>query len=275
MEQSQLNLNPLVNVMKDTANLLARKEVIPLFISGTTSNGTLSIDLVPPIQLNANATHIIYVKSFTTWSNIPNVITGKNDNFTYTNNSGVTKTIIIPQGTYEIDQINQYIQAQMQNNGDYNSSTTPVSYYVTISLNDPTYQVVITTSNSYKVDFTPASSIGSLLGFPNIQINPSGSATSATGSTKIINILPVQAINIICNIASGARLNGVPENLLYSFGFDVALGSLISEKPNPIMPVLCNSKTISTISLQFKDQNKNPVTFGGELITVLIVIEQL
>ena len=214
--------------MKDTANLLAKKYVVPLFISGTTTTGTISIDIKPEIQLNQNATHIIYLKSFTTWSNIPNVVTGKNDNFTYTNNNNQTKTIIIPQGTYEIDQINQYIQAQMQTNGDYNNTTSPPSYYITIQINDPTYQVVVTTSNSYKVDFTPSNSVGNLLGFPSILINSSGNSTSATGSTNIINILPVQAINIMCNLASGARINGDRYPLLYSFGFDVALGSLIS-----------------------------------------------
>ena len=55
----------------------------------------------------------------------------------------------------------------------------------------------------------------------------------------------------------------------------MALGSQISEKPNPIVPVQCNTKNISFVTLTFKDENNKLVSFNGEMITCLLVIEQL
>ena len=261
----------------DMCNLLKTKEIVPIIISGSTQNGTYILDLRPPINLNKNATHKVYLQSFTGWSNIKNIITNVNDNFTYRNTAGTTKTFIFPAGAYQLDDIYSEIYKQMANNTDANTSTNPTSYYINFSTNLPTQQVVININNSFKVDFTPINSIASILGFDNTLLSGNSGTTVSTEfkSNKLVNIMNSQSINITCNIVNGYNNNGVVSNILYSFSNNIPRGMMIDIMPNPIVPCLCNTKNIQSISISFQDENGSKINFNGERFTIRMVIEQM
>ena len=254
----------------DMSNILKRKEIYGVIITGTTTTGSFTQRLDIPISLNKLATHKVYLQSFSAWSNIPNIKKDVNDNFTYINNAGITKSVTIPQGAYQLSDIYTYIQNAMLNNGDHNSGTSPATYYINFATILPTQQVQITLSNNYQIDFTPANSIAKLIGFDNDLIN----GNTSFYSTNLVNILTSQSINIICNIANGLLFNGKSSNILYSFNNSIPRGTMINLQPNPVVPCICNKKLIDTVTISFNDENGTSINFNNEQFIVRLIIEQ-
>ena len=252
----------------EMSNLLKRKELYGIIITGTTSTGTYTQRLENPITLNNNATHKVYLQSFSAWSNIPNVKKDVNDNFTYRNLINVLRSITIPAGGYQLTDIYTYIQNAMLAFGDYNNSTSPATYYINIATILPTQQVQITLSNNYQIDFTPANSYAKLIGFDNDLIN----GNTSFYSTNLVNILTSQSINIICNIANGLLFNGKSSNILYSFNNSIPRGTMINLQPNPVVPCICNKKLIDTVTISFNDENGNSINFNNEQFIVRLII---
>jgi len=89
----------------------AKKEVYPFLINGNLTNGnSFTYTFEQTLKPNPNATHRIYLKSFSAWQNILNIYLNQNSNFTYivpaatasnTTSAPVSKSISIPQGVWE------------------------------------------------------------------------------------------------------------------------------------------------------------------------------
>ena len=203
--------------------------------------------------------------------NIPNILKGVNDNFTYRNAAGALRSITFQRGAYSLSDIYSYIQTAMLNNGDAITNAGVTTYSINFNSFVPTQSVQITLSNNYQVDFTPTNSIASVLGYGNVLLNQN----QTYSSSKLVDILPTQSINILCNIANGFLYNGKISNVLYSFNNSNPRGTLIDKEPNPVVPCICNTKTIDTIVISFQDQNGKAITFEGEQFVVRLVIEQL
>ena len=261
-------LSPVEKATLDMVNLLKVKEIEGVITTGSTKSGTFTQYFQTPIKLNPNAAHKIYLQSFSGWSNIPNIKTGINDNFTYINGTGNVRSMTIPEGSYQLSDIYTYIQGQMFNNGDFINTTNPVSYSINFSTFLPTQQVQILLSNNFQVDLRPNNSVGSLLGFNKVLL------TTSQSSTNLVNVLPTQSINIKCDIANGFIINGKISNILYSFNNSIPRGYMINIVPNPIVPCLCNMKLINSITISFTDENDNLINFNGEQFIVRLVIEQ-
>jgi hypothetical protein len=262
------DLKPLEKIMTGFNDLFSKKEVYGIIITGTTQSGSFNQQLSPVIKLNPNATHQIYLQSLSAWENIPNIKKGVNDNFTYVNAAGTSRSLTIPPGAYQLADIYSYIQTQMTANGDIGVNG---AYYITFSTFLPTQQVQITLSNNYQVDFRSTTSVASVLGFTNTLLSGNG----VYGSSTLVDILPSQSINVNCNIASGFYLNGTVSNVIYSFNNSTPRGYMIDERPNPIIPCICNTKTISNVNISFSDENGNPINFNGEQFTVRLMIVQM
>jgi hypothetical protein len=275
------DLSPLTKILSDINDQFSKKELYAFLINGTLTNGnSFTYRLEQTLKLNPNATHRIYLKSFSAWQNIPNIYLGQNNNFTYivpagtasnTTSAPISKSISIPAGAYQITDINNYIQQQMQFNNDWNSATNATNpYYIVTSINLPTQQVLITLYNGFKVDFTQPNSINALLGF-----NPRLLSSSQNYSDNLVDINPIQNISIYCSICTGFYYSGRQSNILYSFPNSTASGYMITESPNPVLPCLINTKVIDNIVVSFASESGYPITFQGEEFTLVIVIEQV
>jgi hypothetical protein len=278
---NQTDISPLTKLLTDINDQFSKKEVYSFLINGNLTNGnSFTYKLEQTLKLNPSATHRIYLKSLSAWQNIPNIYLNQNSNFTYivpantasnTTASPVSKSISIPQGAYQISDINSYIQTQMQNNGDWNSATNAANpYYIVLSINLPTQQVLITLYSGFKVDFTQPYSVNELLGF-----NSRVLSASQNYSDNIVDINPIQNISVYCSICSGFYYNGRLSNILYSFPNSTASGYMITESPNPVLPCLVNTKVIDNIIVSFASETGIPITFQGEEFTMVIVIEQV
>ena len=115
------------------------------------------------IILNGKEKYVTYLSSFLGWQNVPNILTGENDNFTYDNPSKITKFFIFDQGGYSISKIASYIDKSIIEKGDQ----TLEEKHITFTLVDETLKIKMFVDTGFVVDFSPVNSVGSILGFNN------------------------------------------------------------------------------------------------------------
>src|SRR5215470_3120489 len=111
----------------------------------------------PLIQLDNTKKYEMALVNLETYYSFPN-IDSTNNNFRYSPDNGKTWfNIDIPEGSYEIADINEYIQRTMKDNGHYDTAND--QYYVTIEPNNNTLKSVLAVGTNYNVDFTTPNSI--------------------------------------------------------------------------------------------------------------------
>ena len=87
-----------------------------------------------------------------------------NNCFTYSPNlDQLWFDIIIPEGSYHVEDINELIQREMRKNGHYHKANDV--NYIDISANTNTLKSQMFLKNNYEVDFRKGKSINRLLGF--------------------------------------------------------------------------------------------------------------
>ena len=236
-----------------------------LTLSSSTTDFVTYLD--HPIELEVNRKYEAAFLSLFTYNTIPNV-TGENNEFQYYN--GVEWRIIkLPVGAYEISEINNEIQRQMIQNDDYDKDNN--SFYTDISYTKPTSKSTINIKHDdYIVKFSNLNSIGSILGFGKIEIKK-----GFHESINVINIEPVNAILVHCNIISGSYVNGHLSQVIHSFTPNVSPGYKIIETPRPqlIFYPVNNCTKIFEIRIWLTDQDNGPINLSGETITVTIRIQ--
>ena len=134
-----------------------------------------------------------------------------NSVFVYSpDNSNSWVKIKIPEGSYEIDDINNIIQHEMEKRG----YRDPINedYYINISTNSNTLKSVLILERDYLVHFNHKNSIAKVLGFTGAKY---------TGgfhqSENVVNILSINSILVNIDIISGSYVNGTSKNTIYSF----------------------------------------------------------
>jgi len=140
--------------LKEIAFNTAPKESFQIVVSGNKTKFTTQFN--PHIQLKKNKGYEIALVNLDTFPNI----TTDNNHLSYTADAGkIWYHMLIPEGSYDIEDINKFIQQKMKQYGhDAN---------VTISANTNTLKSVLILENNYQVDFRPEHSICSVLGFDN------------------------------------------------------------------------------------------------------------
>lgn len=215
----------------------------------------------PLIQLNKSKNYEMALVSLETYYSFPN-IDSSNNKFRYSPDNGATWiTIQVPEGSYEITDINAYIQAIMKDNGHYDSANN--SYYITLEANNNTLRSVLTIASGYEVDFTIASSIRTVLGF-NSQIYTEG----RNESESVVNILSVNSIRVTTDIISSSYVNGGTDNVIYSFFPNVSPGFKIVKEPSNLIYLPVTLRTISQMETKLLDQDGNLLNLRGETLSI-------
>ena len=115
----------------------------------------------PPIQLDKKKDYEIAVINLETYYSFPN-IDNSNNCFTYTPGANTLwYNIIISEGSYHVEDVNEFIQRQMRKN--YHSDKTNDKNNIEISANTNTLKSEKFLRNNYEVDFRQYNSINSLL----------------------------------------------------------------------------------------------------------------
>lgn len=264
---------------------------ITLTLTGNKSK--LSADYFPPIDLS-DGHFVCGLVDFETFNCIPNIdetnnkfyynsphtVTFKKDGFdeksienddelviesiVYDNGNNIItvnfeeKCITIPTGSYEIEDINNYLINALK------------AENISLSIQENKNTLKSEIKCSSRINFTHNNSIGSLLGFDKCVLEPNLTHTSK----QPVNITKVNAIRIECNITTGAYINNKLVHTIHEFYPTSSPGYKIVEVPKNVIYLPVTVRKIHNLSINILDQNDNIINFRGETITLRIHIKE-
>ena len=110
-------------------------------------------------------------------------------------------TLLIPEGIYHVEDINEFIQREMRKNCYYDKVNDKDN--IEISANTNTLKSEMILKNNYEVDFTKLITINSLLGFDSKLYT-----SRFNESENMVNTLTISSILVNIDIISGSYVNG-------------------------------------------------------------------
>ncbi|KAL4127110.1 hypothetical protein QTP88_011308 [Uroleucon formosanum] len=224
-----------------------------LYLTPYKGNSELACDIFPPLEVENTAQ--ICLLSLQTNNSIPNIEPGCNT-IAFRNFINKNENVIIPTGTYELDQLESIIQKMMP---EY------VSFFE-LKANSTTLKCSI--SCSHEVDLGIENSIAKLLGFRNVLYT-----TGATyESENIVNIMKINCIKVKCNLITGSFCDGTPSQIIHELYPTVPAGYKIVEVPRHPVFYGLNTRSITKVVIVLKDQDDFLINLRGEPITVRLQI---
>ena len=255
----------VLDTLKQIAKNTAHKTSFQVIVSGDKSNFNTLFN--PKIELDKEKVYEIALVNLETYYSFPN-IDDSNNIFVYSHDQGQTWTKIkIPIGSYEIDDINNYLRFEMQRIGHYDEVNNEP--FINIAANSNTLKCILIIGRGYKVDFNQANSLSKVLGFTGNKYNE-----GFHESEKPVNILSINSILVNIDIIDGSYVNGKTKNTIYSFFPDVSPGFKIIESPVNLVYLPILPQTIQNINLSITDQDENILNLRGERLTVRFHIRE-
>ena len=194
----------LKQIMKNTEH----KTLFQIIVSDSESRFKTRFN--PTLQLDRDKEYKIALVNLETYYSFPN-IDETNNVFIYSPDNGNSWVKIkIPEGSYEIDDINNTIHHEMEKRGHHD----PINedYYINISANSNTLKSVLILEKDYQVDFNNQNSIAKVLGFTGTKYTE-----GFHESQNVVNILSINSILVNIDINLGSYVNGTMENTIYYF----------------------------------------------------------
>lgn len=249
----------------------------------TGRESVISAKIYPSIILDSNKTYALGLIDFVTFNTIPNV--DETNNKFYIGSEVIT----VPEGTYEIGDIENYIKSkimekqnqlkekkraiatvkQLQSNTIQKEVEDPDEVNIFMKTNHNTLRFEI--KSNKKIHFDKENSIASLLGFNKQKL----SANKLHISDFPINISKVNSICIECNLITNSYSNERSVHILHMFYPNVPSGFRIIEKVSNVIYLPINSNYIDEITVKIVDQDGNCVNFKGEIITVRLHLKEV
>ena len=225
--------------------------------------------LSQPLQTN-NKQFKIAVTFLTGYNGIFNV-TDKNNKFYFfksiTDDSHIQ--ITIPQGSYQIEILNNEIKRIIIDEEHY----TEANYPFNIKPNFSTLGSIIEISTQGPViTFAPNDSIGDLLGFNKTTI-----FEEYNSSPNPVDILSFDNNFIETDTAKGMIFKGKRIGIIHNFTMDVDPGyKYIAKFRGGVQWYIMESRDIfSSICFKLKNENGNLVSFNGQSLTFRLSIKEI
>ena len=223
-----------------------------------------------------------------------------NNTFSYTWFDGVEYTITIPDGYYEISDLNSYFQSIMIANTHYmTNSAGQFIYFLEFIVNTSRYAVQINaypldadiqTTNGYILPTgatwsVPATStlsqfninttgFGEVLGYeigsyPDTQV---GSSTISFLSSKAPQVTPYSSILVSCNLVNNRAV--IPSNILTSYTpLGNSIGSLFTFEPNYLQFADVEDGQYTQLVLEFRNQLSRPIVIRDPNMLITLYTE--
>lgn len=221
-------------------------------ISLSGSESVLTTNFFPPIELPQNENFEIGLVNFHTFNSIPNI--DEHCNKIYIDDFIITISI----GSYELNDINEYIKKQLEGKN--------VTFDMTA--NNNTQKCLLKCSKL--VNFEPEDSIYNLLGFEREILEP-----NIQHESKLpVNILKINSVSVECNLINAVYSNGNQAHTLYDFFPVVPPGFKIVQEPENVIYLPLNTHTIDNITLHIVDQDRRMINFRGEVISIRLHIRK-
>ena len=243
----------------------APKDSFQITISSRTTDFITKFN--PPLQLKKQKQYEMALLNLETYYSFPNV-DSSNNRFKYSPDGGENWfTVTIPEGSYEIRDIDVAVKQSMRDNNHYDSQND--KYYVSISANSSTLKTALSLNNNYQVDFTLPNSMRHLLGF-----NQAICSARYQESENVVNIMNINSILVNINIITGSYVNGIMQPVIYSFFPNVSPGYKIMEKPSHLKYLPVTLDTIKNLRTYITDQDGNLLNLRGEAVTIRLDIRE-
>ena len=231
-------------------------------------NAKIRTQFNPLIELDASKKYEMALFNLETYFSFPN-LDATNNHLRYSPDSGVTWVDVnVPEGCYEITDINDYLQRIMKENGHYDAENEQPN--VSIEPNTNTLKSVLTIAPNYRVDFSSNNSIRTVLGF-NRQVYTEGYIESE----QIVNIMNVTSLRVTSDIIGASYTNGTTANVIYSFFPNVGPGYKIIEVPTNLVYLPITLDKISSMETKLTDQNGKLVNLRGEELSIRFHIREV
>ena len=218
------------------------------------------------LELDRDKVYEIALVNLETYYSFPN-IDETNNVFVYSPDNGNSWVKIkIPEGSYEIDDINNTIQQEMKKRGHHD----PINedYYINISANSNTPKSVLILEKDYQVDFNQ-NSISKILGFTGAKYTE-----GFHESENVVDILRINSILVNIDIISGSYVNGTTKSTVYSFFPKVSPGYKIIESPINLVYLPITLDTIDSLNVTITDQDDHLLNLRNEKLTIRFHIRE-
>jgi len=271
------------------------------------NNSSLIYNFPNSVKFSNHQIAVQSVSLYYSWTNI-NALTLKNNTFSYSWIVGVTSTtytITIPDGLYEIADINAFLQFRMIMNGTYliNSLSKNV-YYAEFLVNPNAYAVNIITypvPTSLPSGFTapvanPATGAVAFVGFPTTTFNPvvtipanfnlivgyaanfatvvnTGVGTILTATSSISPQVAPNP-NALISISNISNIYASPSSVIYNVTPDVSFGELIRSQPSEYAWNDLIKGTINSLLIRLIGQDGNALNILDNNIVILLLIRE-
>jgi len=244
--------------------------IITIDSSGNTADD-FTINFEPPLDVRneEGQTWKIALDSMKYTYSMRNIdSTFNNNTFEYYNGSS-WNTVTIPGGTYGVEDINKYFEQVMKDNGDYTTNNGEDVFYASFTLNNNTQRIKITLTNSYQVRFTDGSDFRLLIGADDTTYNTTTQLTTQPDINRGIN-----SFNVHTDVIKETYYNGQSSTILYNFIPNVAPGYITELSPKKLLRLGLNQDEIRSMRIWFTDQQNRPISFFGEPVTLVFVLER-
>ncbi|XP_050535037.1 uncharacterized protein LOC126902058 [Daktulosphaira vitifoliae] len=224
-------------------------------ISMNGNSSDLECMFFPPLEMEKNTK--ICLLSLETNNSIPNINDGKN-RIGFSREDGSIQEIIIPTGSYELSQIENFLV----------NATSELG--ITFELKTNLITLKCEMQCDRHIDLSKLDSIAGLLGFgKKIYM-----ADYKHVSEYVVNIMNVNSIKVHCNLVSGSFDNGLPSHTLHEFFMNVPPGFHLSEViANPVYYPL-NTTFINQLRVTLKDQDGKLIDLRGEPLSVRLHLKR-
>jgi hypothetical protein len=262
------------------------------------NNNILEYNFPSSVVFNNHQIAVASVSMYYSWQNI-NASPLANNTFTYSwtvTGTTTTYTVTIPDGLYEVSDINNFFQYTMIANGHYliNAAGQNV-YYAEFIVNPTLYACQINTflvPTSLPSGFTApsgyagyptttktpvvtmTSNLGAILGFSNtFATTNSTSADQSANSTLTPQVQPNS--NLLFSMSNIDNKYSNPSSIIFSIAPSVAIGQQINERPpnyawNRLLP-----GTYNKLRLQLLGTDLQTIKILDKNMTILLVIQDI
>jgi len=252
------------------------------------------------------------ISLYYSWFNITSALGNNTFSYTWVNGAITTTTLVtIPDGAYEVETLNQYLQYIFITNGHYLIDSAGQNvYYAEFLINPSRYAVQINTylvptslpsgysipsgftfpTNTFNPSIIIGTTLGLLLGFATgVTTNqntsngftpPSPQTYVAKNALGTLSYISTSAPNIQPNSSVLVSSSGVnnpyasPTSIIYSISPSVGVGEIISEKPPEFMWNELIDGTYNQLRLTLLGTNLAPIQINDPAMTIVLVIAQ-
>jgi len=227
---------------------------------------------VPSDALNVN----LRLEEATVWWVTPNISASLGNNKLYITEGATPYVITIPDGLYDVIDLNTAIARELETAG----ATVSPQPLIVISADDATQKVIMDFEyNNVSVDFTQTDTFREILGFDSQVLGPYPTAPISILADNTAAFNTIESFLFHTNLTQkGIRINNSYSQTLGQIIIDVPPGSQITSSPRH--PARVSAQDLAgqiKTSLKFwlTDQENNLVDTVGEYFTGRIVIEWL